>query len=93
MSKKNKEGSELEYYRGMVRQQAKLIKHLQKQLARANKQVGKQSLSEGQLLGGDETLPEAVNACPLCKKSLSSIDLGTRIVYTCTCGYRETEKA
>jgi len=93
MSKKNKEGSELEYYRGMVRQQAKLIKHLQKQLARANKQLGKQALSEDQLLGGDETLPEPVNACPKCKKSLSSIDLGTRIVYTCTCGYRETGKS
>jgi predicted nucleic acid-binding Zn ribbon protein len=92
MSRKGKEGSELEYYRGMVRQQAKLIKHLQKQLARANKQVGKQTLSEDQLLGGEETIQDPVNACPKCRKSLSSIDLGTRIVYTCTCGYRGTEK-
>ena len=92
MSRKGKDGSELEYYRGMVRQQAKLIKHLQKQLARASKQLTKNVTVEDQFVGGEEVEEPTVGGCSLCSKSLNSIDLGKMIIYTCSCGYRKVER-
>jgi hypothetical protein len=100
MAKKSKERSEVEHLRATVKSQRSLIKHLKKEIGRAQKRQHvyedledkvaelhlEDEIEESQLVSDDK--------CPECDKGrLEIIDLGPRKMLVCdNCKYRKVKK-
>jgi len=86
--------SELEYLRGKIRSQEKLIKQMTKRLGRAGKEYSK--LAANVDIQPDKVEveePEEKIKCPICSKRIIVIELGNRIFYNCkSCDYRKALK-
>lgn len=98
---KSKERNETEFLRGIIRQQKAELKHLKKQLARAEKGSRKQEALYAELTTVTDPAsyaePEAVTddtvKCAKCHKPIKEIDLGTRVLLVCSygpCKHRQT---
>lgn len=96
---KTKERSELEYYRGLVKELKSENKNLKKRLSRKEKR--EHLLEDVELqqaeLHMEEEAEEAHQAnkleCPKCSSELDIVDLGARQLVTCTsCEYRVSKK-
>lgn len=98
MAKKDKERSEVEYLKGLVRKQKSIIKELQKEIGRASKKSHLYDDIEEKIkdLEIEEEIKSSVPQfdCPQCKKgNLDYSDLGVRLLITCSnCKYRESKK-
>jgi hypothetical protein len=97
MAKKQKERSEVEYLRSIVREQKSEIRNLKKQLSQKSKRVqnleeNSLDVAEYELEKESEQFEQPVAGCPNCRAPLIVSDLGVRILETCKCGYRKAVK-
>lgn len=95
MAKKQKERSEAEYLRSIVRNLKSENRNLRKQLGRNNKRAHQYEDLEEQIqeLALIETPVEVNKKCPKCKGKLKTSDLGIKLFIKCEdCNYRETKK-
>jgi len=100
MGKKNRSHSELEDLRGLVRSLQAENRQLKKQLSRADKEVKKAFETFNTFV--EDVQPVATvetqtfdTKCPKCNKKIKGIELGSRILYSCSnedCRYRKTIK-
>jgi CRISPR/Cas system CSM-associated protein Csm4 (group 5 of RAMP superfamily) len=98
---KSKERSEVEFLRGIIRQQKSQLKHLQKQLARAEKNTRKNEALYSELTDKDnpvnyatpEVVKETKPKCVKCGSTIFIIDMGFKLLYSCSksdCKHRQT---
>ena len=103
MGKKNKSRSETESLRGIIRHLEAENKNLKKQLSRADKEVKRAfdtftSFVDDELPAEApvvETVNDLVIKCPKCSKKIKGIELGPKVLYSCSnedCRFRKTVK-
>lgn len=100
MGKKSRGHSELEELRGLVRKLEAENRLLKKQLSRADKEVKKAFETFTTFIDDVEPIVEQPTTsfeskCPKCSKKIKGIELGARILYSCTnedCRFRKTIK-
>lgn len=96
MAKKDKSG-ELEYLRGVVKQQRSIIKHLKKEVGRSNKRSHQYEDLEDRLseeyVEEEKVLFTESEKCPSCSKKIEIVDLGIRKLIVCeSCGFKKSRK-
>ncbi len=98
---KKKSGSELEYLRGVVKNQRAIIKNLKKQVSRHDKKAHQYNDLEDKIAEADMIEDEKENGtpvftkdkCPECSGELEEIDLNIRLMIKCSgCPYRKIVK-
>lgn len=93
---KKREKSEVEYLRGIVKNQRSIIKHLQKEVSRGKKRQHQEELIAEELLEDEFKEQEiiATNSCPECfKGKIETVDLGARKMTICdSCKFRKIRK-
>jgi primase-polymerase (primpol)-like protein len=103
---KNRERSEVEHLKSVIRGLEKQINELKKQVGQANKKVGRvkktlQRDKEAHSLLQEYILNESVSEqkvlnnelCPTCNEAVVPVNLGARLLITCSsCGYRKAVK-
>lgn len=93
---KKKSGSELEHLRGIVRQMKSELRHMKKEVARKTKRehlYEERIVEEYEQEIRDDNVYIKKEECPECGNAIDTIDLGTRIIITCTdCKYRTSRK-
>lgn len=96
---KSKDKNELEYLRSQNRHFKKELKHLRKQVSRAEK--NKRDVEELEDLLEDELAADRIedeiyiskNKCPECRGKLEVIDLNVRELIVCVdCSFRKSKK-
>lgn len=101
MGKKNKSRSETESLRGIIRHLEAENKNLKKQLSRADKEVKKAFDTFTSFVDDDISAQEPQPTddptikCPKCNKKIRGIELGPKVLYSCTneeCRFRKTTK-
>ncbi len=99
MGRKSKSRSELEDLRGIIRHLESENRQLRKQLARSNKEIQRAVDTVISFVDDEpEAIPEpqaATVRCPKCNTKINPIELGPKLLYSCTndtCLYRRTVK-
>jgi hypothetical protein len=91
---KKPERNELEYLRGLVREQKAQIRHLKRQLSRAGKKV--KIFEETVELSEEADCPiePLTDQCEHCGKGqVQTTDIGVRVLITCNvCDYKKSYK-
>jgi len=96
---RSKTKSEYENLKGIIRRLKSENRHLRKEIGRSNKKV---SQVEGIMNDQEEEALEQLveidqekkeELCPKCNKhKLDVIEIGTRLLLSCECGYRRSKK-
>ena len=101
MSRRSKDKNEAEHLRGIIRQMRAENKQLRKQLARSDKEILRAvdtvNAFVDDIYEEDFQAPLKVDTikCSKCRSKMTTLELGPRIVYTCSnedCKYRQTVK-
>lgn len=96
MAKKQKERSETEHLRSIIKNQRSIIKHLQKQVGRNKKREQQEDLIAEELLEDEFKERDIIadNKCPECIKGQTEVvDLKVRKMVVCnSCNYRKVIK-
>lgn len=96
MAKKQKERSETEYLRGVIKNQRSIIKHLQKEVGRNKKRQQQDDIIAEELLEDEFEERDIIadNRCPECHKgTIETVDLKVRKMVVCnSCNYRKVIK-
>jgi chromosome segregation ATPase len=83
-----------ETLRGLLRQAKSENKHLRRQVARLEKQLARLPIDEPE---EESTVTEfhiidPEDSCPKCGKEMKRLDLGIKVILSCSCGHRLTLK-
>jgi hypothetical protein len=93
---KQKERSELEVARAEARRLKSENKYLRKELNRMEKRNRQYEHNltdpDDEEFIKDEVEEDDREDCPKCDEKLDPVDIGIRIFYSCSCGYRKTIK-
>lgn len=97
---KQKERSESEYLKSVIKNQRSQIKNLKKEVERARKRSFQtedleERLAENMIEEEFEENEELskTERCPECNNAVEMVEMGTRVGIFCECGYRRTKKA
>jgi len=96
MGKKNRDRSDVDRLRDVIRTLKSENRNLKKQLGKTNKKVKAYEehidLSVESEIVEDQSMPDSPG-CPECGEPVQSVSLGVKILITCTsCKYRKTVK-
>jgi uncharacterized protein with PIN domain len=96
---KQRERSETEALRAVIKNQRSQIKNLKKEVDRAKKRSHNYEDFEERLAETmieeeykESKLVDSTERCPECDEKVEIVQLGTRIGIFCECGYRRTKK-